>query len=251
MTVDWFRRRVLFGGLLTVVPLSVCPRCAKAQEYSGCWIDESSTHTFLNNHQSGQSLGAEVLVSKSGIDDLEGALVETLDMLSVMFGILPGFSYYRENDAPNAKATSHNFMKNRSDGTVLFGLKLLKNLLDLPVYRDTAIVAVCAHEFAHILSYSNGMIAQLSPPGNKSPLRSEQFADYMAGYFAGRRKLVKSNFHAEAFAVTTGMYGGGTHGTSKQREDAVKEGFLTAYYRKLEPQLASQRALTFALAGPG
>jgi hypothetical protein len=251
MTVDWCRRHVVLGGLLTVVPLSVCPRCANAQEYSGCWIDESSTQNFVNNHQNGQSLVAEVLVSKSGIDGLESALVQTLDMLSVMFGVLPGFSYYRENGAANAKATSHNFMKDRSDGTVLFGLKLLKQLLDLPEYRDAAVVGVCAHEFAHILSYSNGMIAQLSPPGNSSPFRSEQFADYMAGYYAGRRKLVKSAFRAEAFAVTTGMYGGGTHGTSKQREDAVQEGFLSAYYRKLEPQLAAQRALTFALAGLG
>jgi hypothetical protein len=250
MTIDWSRRRLLLGGLLTVVPLSVCPSCAKAQEYSGCWTDDSSTQNLVGDHQSGQSAG-EALVSKSGIDNLEEALVETLNMLSGLFGILPGFSYYRENGAPNAKATSYNFMKNRSDGTVLLGLKLLKNLLDLPENRDTAIVAVCAHEFAHILSYSNGMIDQLSPPGSKSSFRSEQFADYMAGYFAGRRKLLKSDFHAEAFAVTIGMYGDDTHGTAEERENAVKEGFLTAYYRKLEPQHASKRALTFALAGRG
>ncbi|WP_433965180.1 hypothetical protein [Tunturiibacter gelidiferens] len=130
----------------------------------------------------------------------------------------------------------------------MLGLKLLKELLALPEHPDAAVVAVCAHEFAHIVSYSNGYISQLTPTPQSSPFRAEQFADYMAGYFAGRRKLDRPDFPAAVFATTTGMYGGYTHGNAKQRGDAVQEGFLCAYRRKLEPQAAIKRALQFALS---
>ena len=58
----------------------------------------------------------------------------------------------------------------------------------------------------------------------------------------------RPDFPAAVFATTTGMYGGYTHGNAKQRGDAVQEGFLCAYTRKLEPQAAIQRALQFALS---
>lgn len=247
MTVDWRRRKVLFGGLLTVLSPGLCPCAAQAQVYSGCWIPESGAQTFVSNNQSGEALLDGVLVSKSGVEGLELALVQTLDLLSTMFGVLPGFSFYQEKAKPNAKATNHDLMKNRPDGTVLFGMRLLKQLLALPNYPDAAVVAVCAHEFAHILSYSNGMYVQMAPPGAASPFKAEQFADYMAGYFAGRRKLSDPNFPAVIFAHTTSLYGGGGHGAAQQRGDAVQAGFLAAYYRKLEPTQATQRAFAFAL----
>jgi hypothetical protein len=188
-----------------------------------------------------------VPVFKSGVEGLEGALVRTLDMLSSMFGILPGFAYFHEKDEANAKATSVDLLKDRPDGTVLLGLKLLHNLLALPE-RDAGVIAVCAHEFAHIVSYSNGYISQLTPTAGSSPFRAEQFADYMAGYFAGRRKFEQPDFPAAVFATTTSMYGGTTHGNAQQRGNAVQEGFLCAFLRKLEPQAAIRRALQFAMA---
>jgi predicted metalloprotease len=91
------------------------------------------------------------------------------------------------------------------------------------------------------------MIGQLSPASTTSPFRAEQFADYMAGYYAGRRKLDDSDFPAVIFAHTTSLYGGGDHGTADQRGNAVQEGFLCAYYRKSEAIDAAQRALSFSL----
>ena len=54
----------------------------------------------------------------------------------------------------------------RSDGTVLFGVRLLRKLMndfanDNP---DAAVAAVCAHEFGHIVQYQEG-------PGGDRPGR--------------------------------------------------------------------------------
>jgi hypothetical protein len=241
MSIDWSRRQILFGGLLSILPSAMCVSLAHGQTYDGCWVEQNKI-----NDQTGGVVGDE-LIPNSGIDGLDLALVQTLEVLSTMFGVLPGFVYYRERGEPNAKATNVNLTKSRPDGTVMLGLRLVRDLLKLKTYPDAAVVAVCAHEFAHILSYSNGMISQLQPSG-APPFRAEQFADYMAGYFAGRRKLDQPAFPAVVFATTTQMYGGLTHGTAEQRSSAVQEGFLCAYVRKLEPQAATLRALNYALA---
>ena len=238
------RRQVVLGGLLTFLPIYPC----RAQDGShGCWIPEQETDHFVSSHNNGSDIIAGKITSQSGVDHLETALQQTLEKLTQMFGVLPSFSYYEEGSTPNAKAMSKDIVGNRNDGTVLLGINLIQNLMKLPAYPDAAIVAVCAHEYAHILSYANGMIAQLRPKG-ASPYRAEQFADYMSGYYAGARKLQIPDFPAVMFADSTSRYGGGDHGTGEQRACAVVEGFKCAYYRKDKPVAAAQRALDFALS---
>lgn len=246
MKFDWSRRRVLYGGLI-VVPAAMCGSIAQAQAHDGCWVGEDRLHSQAPG-QTTNPLDDEI-IARSGIEGLDLALLQTLVRLSNLFGVLPGFVFYREPGQPNAKATNRDLTGSRPDGTVMLGIKLVRELLALELHPDAAVVAVCAHEFAHILSYSNGMIDRLRPTG-ASQLRAEQFADYMAGYFAGRRRLDKPDFPAVVFATTTQMYGGSTHGTPDQRSSAVQEGYLSAYLRHLEPQAATVRALDYALAIP-
>ena len=247
--IDWVNRRVVLGGLLAIIPAYACRAFSQSGGHSGCWFGPPHGKTSSFDDSSIGDIAEGGLVFKSGVDGLESALIQTLDMLSTMFGVLPGFAYFHEKGEPNALATSYDLTKKRPDGTVLLGLKLLRELLALQESPDAAVVAVCAHEFAHVVASSSGYIdAQLKPNSESSPFRSEQFADYMAGYFAGRRKLDRHDFPAAVFATTTGMYGGSTHGTSEQRSNAVQEGFLCAYLRQLEPQKAIQRALDFALS---
>jgi hypothetical protein len=191
-------------------------------------------------------MGSEPIEPRSGNSSLDRALAQSLATISREFGVLPGFAYYTEQSHMNALAMSEKRL-DHADGTVLFGLKLLRYLLGRE-RPDAAIIAVCAHEFGHILSYKNGMIRQLDPSGGRQPFRAEQFADFMAGYFAGRRKLVHSDFPAAVFAVTQNSFGGGSHGTPQQRGLAVQEGFLTAYQKRLEGSLAVQAGFNFAIA---
>ncbi len=100
---------------------------------------------------------------------------------------LPGFAYFDDSAGMNAHATTRQLLS-RSDGTVLFGRRLLDTLLARREHPDVAVSAVCAHEFGHIAQYKIGIHKQLRE-GEETVKRLELHADFLAGYFAGCRKL--------------------------------------------------------------
>ncbi len=241
-------RRVVLGGLLTIVPALCCSRHAFAETSGGgCWVPGGSAAPYFASVQGQVSrfeTGSEKLEPRSGNPDLDYALAQALANLSELFGVLPGFCYYDDSGSPNALATSDQLL-DRTDGTVMMGLSFLGEMLRMPERPDASIVAVCAHEFGHIVSYKTGLINQLK--GGGGVFRSEQFADYMAGYFAGTRKLLRPDYPAVVFASTQNYFGGGDHGSSSQRGEAVQAGFMAAYQRKLGMQDATQAGLQFCL----
>ncbi len=193
--------------------------------------------------------GQERIEERSGVPGLDRALAQSLGMISRMFDVLPGFAYYDDRAAPNAKATSAHTL-DRADGTVLFGHSFLRRLLDRPEHRDASVVAMCAHEFGHIIAYNRGLVDELAPDRTQ-PYRAEQFADFIAGYFAGRRKLERPDYPAVAFATTMRDYGEpnrGTHGTPDERGRAVERGFLAAYQRQLDVDEAVRNGFQFAMS---
>lgn len=250
MTHTTSRRHVVLGGLLTVMCGTCCTRDAFAQNGgTGCWIPESQTSYFFGRATNVQTFtsGNERIEPRSGDPGLDRALARSLASISRLFDVLPGFTYYHEDEkrGPNALA-SPDMMLDRTDGTVMFGLKLLKKLLNRPARPDASIIAVCAHEFGHIVSFKNGMMRDFNPTQTQ-PFRGEQFADYMAGYFAGTRKLEHPDFPAVAFAVTQSEFGGVTHGTGEQRGNAVQQGFLDAFQNKLQAPEAIQAGYQYSM----
>lgn len=247
-----YRRQLVLGGLLTVLHGACCSMHAQAQPLNtgsgGCWLVGEDANAALRKATQVNSFesGTEQMEPRSGNSALDKALARSLANISRTFNVLPGFTYYDDSGSPNAQATSRVLLGN-TDGTVLFGLAMLREVLRRPSNPDASIVAICAHEFGHILSYKNGMIQQLNPPGD-GPFRGEQFADYMAGYFAGSRKLVSPSYPAVAFAVTQRDFGGGDHGSGLQRGQAVERGFIDAFQRRLTIGQAEQEALTFAMS---
>lgn len=243
------RREVVAGGLLTIVFGLSCASTAHAQdEGTGCWIPSADVNSYFDKTTNVQLFesGSEQMEPRSGNRQLDRALAQSLATISREFGVLPAFSYYDDAGSPNARATPDRLLS-RADGTVLFGLGFLKMLLARPARPDASIVAVCAHEFGHIVSYKNGMIRQLSP-NRGEPFRAEQFADYMAGYFAGRRKLEHPDFPAAVFASTQNSFGGGDHGSPQQRGAAVQAGFLAAYQKRLQGSDAIQAGFNYSMA---
>jgi hypothetical protein len=249
MQIDWNKRELLLGALGLLVPPFCCSGAAHAQTYSGCWLTNGRISNPQNSRGAKSEEGLEDLTSQSSDPSMDLALRQSLNHLYQLFRVRPGFSFFRETGSPNAKATNQPLMDGRPEGTVLLGLKLVDELLKLP-YPAVGIVAVCAHEYAHILSYSNGMYAQLAPAG-ASPFRAEQFADFMAGYYAGVRKKQDANFPAVMFAATTSLYGGGEHGTPEQRGAAINAGFNRAFYANDETVVAARQAFDYAMAQPG
>jgi hypothetical protein len=249
------RREVVLGGLLTILSQGVstcaCQANVNGERASGCYVPAEEAPEFfrLTNTAQTFSFGTEQIEPRSGNPSLDRALAQTLARLSRTFNVLPGFAYYRDDSRPNALATPEALLQ-RTDGTVLFGLSMLQNLLRRPDNPDASIVAVCAHEFGHIVSYKTGLIRQLAPTRNY-PFRAEQHADYLAGFFAGLRKRERTSFPAVVFADTQRSFGGairGTHGTGTERAEAVVEGFKAAFERGISASEGIQQGFQFAMA---
>jgi hypothetical protein len=246
------RRRFVLGGLLTVLdcaaPVLRCAAAAGLDGSTGCWVPNNEVSgLFARAGRAGLfETGDEEIERRSGNPELDRALAHSLATLSRMFEVLPAFAYYHDGVGhENARATPETLL-DRADGTVLFGLTLLDQLL-AQKDGDAAVVAVCAHEFAHIVSYKNHDVRELSP-NPQEPFRAEQYADFLAGFFAGRRKLERPDFPAVVFATTQRSYGGGNHGSQAQRGEAVQRGFLSAYDQRLEPRDGIQAAFNFAMS---
>lgn len=246
------RRSVILNGMLTVISGNCCAiTAASAQTASGgCWVppDRAQPYFATSREVHAYQNGNERIEPRSGNSALDRALVQSLARLTSLLEVLPGFAYFDDSSGSNAKATSAQLL-DRTDGTVLFGLRLLQECLARPANGDASIVAICAHEYGHILSYKNGMIRTLDPPnsGDEGVFRAEQFADYVAGYYAGTRKRENPDYPAVAFATTQRSFGGGDHGTGEQRGEAVQAGFLAAFQHRLGPQAAFQAGLQFSM----
>jgi hypothetical protein len=87
-----------------------------------------------------------------------------------------------------------------------------------------------------------------------SSQRSELQADFLAGYFAGRKKLERPEFPAAVFATTLFEFGGldptskGHHGTHQERAAAVVRGFEVAYKEKRRLADAIQISVNYVMS---
>lgn len=239
------RRRLLKSGAGLGAYHLVCG-CGWAQSTpAGCEV--ADPRSLADGNMSTFAFAADNVVRKSGIAHLDDDLAFALKTIRTTFSVNPGFVFYNDGQIANA-TVSKEAMVEGSKGTVLFGLKLLKDLLGKPD-GDAAVVAVCAHEFAHILAYDLGLHDQLAPNLSR-PLRGEQHADYLAGFFAGQRKLIHSDYPAIVFLQTLRSMAGGNHGTEDQRAEAVWMGFQAAHDQKLSFEDGIQKGFEWAMKRP-
>ncbi|WP_433965179.1 hypothetical protein [Tunturiibacter gelidiferens] len=101
--IDRVNRRVVLGGLLAIIPACACRAFSQSAGYTGCWVGPSRGKASDYSNSGLSDITGEALVFKSGVDGLEAALIQTLDTLSSMFGVLPGFAYFREKVNPTPK----------------------------------------------------------------------------------------------------------------------------------------------------
>ena len=240
-------RRVLLGGALTVI-------CAPGHcsAHAGCRVEGKEAEELVRQIPVIHSFSRlPELISSSGNRLLDQAFTYALYTLARDFEVQPGFGYFDDHKyggRPNAKATSVSHPQlNRSDGTVLFGVNLLHELLDRPSHPDAAIVAVAAHEFAHIAQFKRRIPEKLGGDTKKV----EHHADFMAGWFSGVRKLKNPNYQAVVFAAILAERAGDSesHGTGRERAAAAQEGFLAAARDKLPLDRAIEAGLAHVGGG--
>ena len=234
------RRQIVLGGLLTITGGMFGCGCAQAARqdhvahsgHPGCVLAEDRAARFLARDLPGHADRDDPIIARSDDRDFDYALAQTLSDLTDTFGVLPGFAYYDDHTAENAYATSARRL-GKPDGTVLFGRRFLQSLLAKGSNSEVAVAAICAHEFGHIAQFKSGMVDRLLE-GQRTVKRAELHADFLAGYYAGMRKLRRPDYPAAVFAA--GLYGlqsspaaAQAHGSNKERAEAITRGFETAH----------------------
>lgn len=217
----------------------------------GCMLPPHASQQYLDKSSTPRLYitGDEPMISSSGDAGFDYALAQTLAKISATFSVLPGFAYYEDVDAKNAYATSV-ARQNNADGTVLFGQRMLKELLKRTQSPDVGVAAVCAHEFGHIVQYKLGL-NKIVGVNDSNVRRLELQADFLAGYFAGVRKRERSDFPAEVFAETQHSFGdtlfgdSSHHGTPQERGNAIVEGFKSAFTSRVAFSEAVDRSTKY------
>jgi predicted metalloprotease len=190
----------------------------------------------------------------SGNKLFDRALAHTLAKTSDQFNVLPGFAFFDDKTSRNAFA-SRSSRLGRADGSVVFGKNMFSELMQRPQHPELGIAAVCAHEFGHIAQYKHGIEERLVGQDHRVK-RLELHADFLAGYFAGRRKLETSDFPAAVFAETQFNLGDKNfgdpdhHGSNKERGDAVVAGFEAAYRDRLDFMPALEKGVQYVMEIP-
>jgi hypothetical protein len=247
------RREAVLGGALTIV-WGACPCRAKAlrgRHGAGCVLQKDEAEPFLATAtaQQGYRTGKETIIASTGNREFDYALAQTLSRLTDLFGVLPGFAYYDDHDGENAYATEVSKLQ-RVDGTVLYGKRYFLTGMSQPESPDVVVTATCAHEFGHIVQFKQKIWTRLNA-GQRTVKRSELHADFLAGYFAGSRKLQKPDYPAAVFATDAfssgddDVNGKDHHGTSNERAAAVVRGFETAYRERRNVSDAIQVGMNY------
>lgn len=196
----------------------------------GCCVSNNEFSELLQATSGVQafSSGSETIIHHSDDRTFDQALAIMLASISSVFDVLPGFGYYDDGNSHNAYA-SPQVRTGRTDGTVLFGLGLLRDKL-----REQAggsrVAAVCAHEFGHIVQFKHNLQGRIRN-GQRTVKPIELHADFLAGYYAARHREDNPSFPAAEFAMS--QYKGGDpyvgqedhHGTREERGAAVEAGY--------------------------
>lgn len=194
-------------------------------------------------------------IRTTGDAALDRALDASIKRLSDLFGQVPAFGFYREEDHPDISTMNAFATKERTDipgtwGTIGFGTTLFEREMTQFDKNGSTVVAIIAHEFGHIWAMRDGVMDQMNA-GQKTVRRSELHADFLAGYFLGLRKKSAPalSLHAagELFS-RIGDYntqGKNHHGTPEERVAASEAGFKVSYLENRDARYAFRAGMEY------
>jgi len=177
-----------------------------------------ATSTQSTRFQRGDMLG------RSGDPAFDSALIAELRRILAVFPVNPGFKYITDNNAFSMDAA----VVDGTTGTVLIGLKLVKDLLK-PDQGGVSVACVLAHECAHIFQFFSKEQYYDRLDGPTQRLR-ELHADFLAGYYLAKRMGTAPNAMrlVEKAMIDFGDYHNADpkdHGTPGQRSAALDKGY--------------------------
>ncbi len=230
----------LYGAVIGSVSCScssaLAQKTARLPQMRGCLVQgdamaafaEQTSHSWMSYSQLIQ------LFETSGDPNLDRAFGVMLAHLGSLFEVNPRFFFYDDGGAPNAIATSEVHDPNYRHGTVFMGTTLMSEFLQRSQFGDILVMAVCAHEFGHIVQYNTGDLIDRLDRMHHSVKYVELHADFLAGFYIGRRS---SSYEVEQLRTLGAGYEamGDTayndpshHGTHAERIAAVEAGYQMA-----------------------
>ena len=203
----WLSFHPIAKRLITVASLMVIAIQPFSSLYGQCFAGSIS------------SLGE--LYESTGREKIDRFLEYYKRDMEKLFGVTAPLYFYRDGASPNAWALPCE-SNSYCDGIVVFGYELLFSTLLDSEQREYAVIGVLAHEFAHVVQF----VEELDLP----TMLKELHADFLAGYYIGRRKVLSEG--VENFANTLFKMGDFSfwnpnhHGTPQERVSAMMAGFL-------------------------
>jgi hypothetical protein len=199
-----FIRRTLKCFLIAIAGLSALKTVASAQECLQRSLNPGANYfETTGNPILDQQLNTEAIA------------------VDMVFGISPNLLIFDDGDQPNAYAVPYRTRFGTS-GTVCLGVRLLVDELGSIDKGGYAVAGILAHEFSHIL--------QARLHSRLSGKFRELHADYMAGYYLGKRSMIAPtdirNFAVSLYEKGDFAFWSSTHhGTPEERVIAMVAGF--------------------------
>jgi hypothetical protein len=220
------RRHLLLAAPL----LALGPNAFARPPIAGCCLRTPIAKAGLKaSRDATTSRAADKLILSSGDDETDHYLGRALLRLAREFEIYPGCVFIDDSDGPNAYAGREDRLPD-THGTVYLGTNLFKRMTTRFKDKGMAIIAVSAHEFAHIYQFWSGYFDELTQ-AQKNVRLAELQADYLAGYFLALSQLdYPDEFHLRNAGLFFESLGDAEfnspdhHGTPDQRVDAIEAG---------------------------
>jgi hypothetical protein len=192
---------------------------------------------------------ASSLQSTSGNPKLDRYLGKALVRLADTFGVDPGFGFIDDAQLPrpNAFAMSKTLVPS-TEGTVMFGLQLFNKTMSKRHDQGLSVLAICAHEFGHIVQFETQYYTELSR-GQPTVKHIELHADFLAGFYLATIKRRTPTLQLQDVGKTFDHLGDTEfsnplhHGTNDERVHAIEGGsFFGREHRATVAQAAANGA---------
>lgn len=148
--------------------------------------------------------------------------------ISRHFEVVPGFSFYDDEDSPNAVAIDKAVIRT-TKGTVAFGRRLLREQLAIDS-QGISVAAISAHEFAHIFQYQSGFFERIERAYPRHIIELQ--ADFLAGVYLRHFEQDRRNLSLQGVGRAWEEMGEtrftkqSTHGTTAMRLDSIQAGYF-------------------------
>ncbi len=221
-------RRHFLNATFAGIATSVCPHCVGAANAQGLgYVDEE----LLCGAASSLKASQYTRVLTTGNRNLDNALASEMKKQQQLYILKPAF-YIFTDLIKNAFATTRKFPEYpASDGSIVYGIELMKEQLARGYWGGAVVAGVLAHEYGHIFQYRSGYFRKLRKM-HKTVKFVELHADYLSGYYIGR-KYKESGERVNVRTVASATYDIGDysynspqhHGTPIERTIMLKAGF--------------------------